>query len=355
MINNIILDENIPCEILTNINLLVDYVYSTTINKLKSKFHCDKFERYNIIYLNPYLRSIYIIKLSFLLIEKIKPVNVINLNYKETKGGLYASSPPLKIINNIKKLLSYLIHYNGEIEFKTCILGKVQFEDTDYDYKLIDNWATKFNIDKSYIKKLNMFDENYYYRDFMLSIYLLHKNMCIYQCHMTREEEYLIKKIIKLHIINYINKRIEKEKLKEIDKIINDIGEDENEDENEDEELPNFLISSSNNHDIIFDDFGGVISVYNIHMNEIIKIRGRIKNYEIADYELIQSDRVESEYKLFENLINLIKNYYGYVLYINPNADTFNNDITYLPDYFDYIDCNYSYYKKLIKNIKWFS
>ena len=323
---NILTDEenNLPKNIITDLNFATDFVFNLTLKKLKSKFILDsKFNKYKLLNLNPCLRIIYITKLSFAIIKVLNPIKFVKVKYNRTYE---CEEVPEKIIDNIAKLLKYLVNYNGEIEFNPVICHGVELTDDDFDYEIIKSLAEKFQINTSKPLGLHMFDGNVFYDDFMNNIYLLHHNLKLYQLHISREEETKIKDLIRLKLINTVNSQ-------------SDIDFDKCEYLLPKELTKKFMSSKDEKQSKIFTftDF-----------TNTIKCKGFIRKMNDIEYLFEQIDEISQ----FNSLMQFIIDKYKYVLYINPDADYFKNDSSDYVQYFWFIDFNYSIYKKMINSME---
>ena len=211
-------------EIIVDLNDITDYIYEISFNIIKQQFKGnDNIE----INLNPFLRTIYILKIAHEYIhKKLKIYDCIHLNiqlqqnknqYLKNTYNKIRNEKMNKFLNNCKNCLKCLYVYNGEMLFNDCEyspndkLNKIEISSDSYSYLDIIKFANKYlteneinNLKKYCIFSNNMYDEHIDFPKFIKIIYLFTYNLMCYQSYIHDNEIRNIKNYIKKMIITAI-------------------------------------------------------------------------------------------------------------------------------------------------------
>jgi len=211
--------------IISDIDFLTNYVYDYSFSKIQHKFKSEFINNTssNIIgiNLNPYLRTLLILKVAKQFIDKylkIKKLVKFKINMYQNLPKSKTNNFNLdKYITNCKNGISYLIKFDGNIEFSKIqkiinykgnrILYEISDEDYDYDYlmKIAKKYLKDSEINKIILNnnsvEINMFDEHYDINKFIITLTKLFKNLTIIQTFITNEEITMIKNYIKKMLI----------------------------------------------------------------------------------------------------------------------------------------------------------
>jgi hypothetical protein len=143
--------------IITDIDFITNYIYNYSYNIIKQKFNLFDVKYQNTIYLNPYARTILILKVAKeYLKHKINIVDVVKLNSESiipenTKNLNNQSS---LFLNKCKEYIKFLYLFNGEVKFNPVSYKKVDINDESFTYIFIKQFAEKY-LSKSELTDLN--------------------------------------------------------------------------------------------------------------------------------------------------------------------------------------------------------
>lgn len=360
--------------------ILTDYIFKQVYTKLLSKF---KFE-YNsedksntLLYLNPYLRAIYILTSAKSYIAKMNPNNIIDdtnvLTYylstlpKKSEDSTFlklyefnGTDFEIKCYNpysnkhhidesfkicsidftqQICKYLRYLLRFNGEITISAITYKNVEINSELFDYNDLISIA-KIYIDDytKYQPEIpdNMFDDHYEYHTFVDSLYNLFYYLQLQQMILTPYEETMLKTYISQLIIDYITK-YDLDAYDEIPQIIDDFD-DIIDDFDDTIVRPKIEIISKKSLSLVEFNASSLnkILVYDKTYDDYIMIKGNISKSVISTNTKLS----------ITTILNNIKDIYGIILNINPSSVKFKTFVVPCVDPFDSV---YSY--EMYKNI----
>jgi len=329
--------------IIADIDFLTDIIYNYSYNIIKDKFNILSSKYKNSIYLNPYARTILILKVAKEYINK--KLNIYKLIKIKNSNSSNPSNPSNPItnsaLNKCKSYIKYLYLYNGDIEFDPITYKKVDFDDKTYNYMFIEQFAKKY-LTSEELDALNkeckipnhMFSnsehQHVYFNQFIDATYNLFYNLQIYQIYIQQFEINNIKKYINKLLINKMKKySLEKDKNKEYNYLFDS------------SQISTFkkYISVSNQKAIFIKN--------NDFTNNIILTIDTSSDFN-DKFEEIDILNSNSNLKI-TSLLKDIKKEYIEVLNINPFDIKFKN-IEVQTDPFDFI-YSYKQYKKIYKSI----
>ena len=318
--------------IISDINFLAEYVFNYAYNKILDKF---KYPDFNTINLNPYIRTIYILKTAKQFIHRhLKLYNVVQIKNHNYKNKEFNEFDKLKneIITNCKNGIKLLYYYNGNVSYNEVYKVddiEIEINDENFNYNFIEQFAKKYlNVEE--LKDIetknkipnNMFKGQYQYDLYIKTLYKFFKNLSIYQTIISNNEIKEIKEYIKKYLIESITKN------KDV----------------------KFKYSFNNEY---FDDFKKYISfcgkydlVLNKNDDELV--------LKIDEPNEIIEELTDEQINYYKNLkikdiLKKVKNEYIEILNINPLSLKFKNMI-YNIEPFDII-YNYKVYKNVYKDL----
>ena len=382
-------------EIIIDLNDMADYIYEISFNIVKQQFKGnDNIE----INLNPFLRTIYILKIAHEYIyKKLKIHDCIHLNIQLQQNKNQHSTNTYnkirndkmnKFLNNCKNCLKCLYVYNGEMSFNTHEyspndkLNKIEISSDSYSYLDIIKFANKYlteneinNLKKYCIFNNNMYEKHIDFSKFLKINYLFTYNLMCYQSYIHDSEIKNIKNYIKKIIIsvtqinnNNTNAMRNNNNNDNNNNNMNVMRNNNNNDNNNNNtnimrNNNNTNIMSNNNDNITnnnytyyfdfkyFDFFkkylyaGNDITIikfynFNKHIKNIDLGNELIFSYKFNNDNNIFSYLNEKEIKIYKSiniihLLDFIKNEYVEILDFNPYAINFKNIIN-TPDAFNF-------------------
>ena len=199
--------------IITDLDFISEYIYNYSYSIIKNKFNLYDSKYQDSIYLNPYARTILILKVAKEYLNKINISHVIHL--KNNNFILSKIKDKINILNNCIESIKFLYLFNGEVKFNLINYKKVDINDLDYNYTYIKTFAERY-LDKNTLENLNdrnkipnnmysILDENSedferiqhpHFNVFIESIYNFFYYLQIYQMYIQQFEIDNIKKYI---------------------------------------------------------------------------------------------------------------------------------------------------------------
>ena len=161
---NIVLKDPPMKNITGDINLIAEYIYKRTFNTIKIAFPNEHIDD-DAIYLNPYMRMIYFIKYSKLLIKKIGINRLIELDY--SKKPIVINKYMRKYYNEFVKNLREIIKYDGNIKIDPVQYDGRLMSGEIYDNILLDELTKFAQIKQIHLTvPLNMDNDHPYFKKF---------------------------------------------------------------------------------------------------------------------------------------------------------------------------------------------
>lgn len=335
--------------ITTDLDFITDYIYNYSYLIIKHKFDLYNSKYQDSIYLNPYARTILILKVAKEYLHKIninKIIHLKNNSFKpiQIKHNLISN----QYLNKCIELIKFLYLFNGEVKFNPIHYKKVDINDLDYNHMYIKKFAEQY-LDSNILKDLNsrckIPNNMYYIKDddnndnesenddeiqheeikhphfdiFIKTIHDFFYYLQIYQMYIQQFEIDNIKKYIsKLILIE-----IERKQKKKINSSQN--------------EIQKYLFDSSqlslfrkhiciSNQEAIFIKSNNLCDNISIYLKDCNNLFEELTDNEINEYKSIK----------IEDLLNEIHEKYIEVLNINPFDVKFKN-IEIQTDPFDFI------------------
>lgn len=316
--SSLILSNQTYSDYITDINFITDYIYISAYSKIYSKCNYNGY-----IYLNPYLRALWIIKISKQYINKIKSYKFINTNYKPTT---FTNQKDMKFYNNAKSCVESLIKFDGNIQISKIEYNNVELDDDIYDYSIISK-LYKYMFGKMYESKnirLHMFNDHVYFNKFVATVYNLFYNLQFDQMQITIKEEQIIKQYIKQILLKHQDKS---------------------------STSTNYLLPSSLINDLIQSDVVNnftFIDIYNI--SNKLQFQHTLKPINVFKFD-------DNTIITIKDVLDAITNIYPVILNINPISVDFKlamnhsyDDDLFVYDYFDIIH-TYDVYKNIYSKL----
>ena len=138
--------------IITDLDFISDYIYNYSYSIIKNKFNLYNSRYQDSIYLNPYARTILILKVAKEYIHKLNINKIIHL-----KNNTFISlkfKNETNILNNCIESIKFLYLFNGEVKFNPVNYKKVDINDLDYNYMYIKKFAEQ-HLNENILKDLN--------------------------------------------------------------------------------------------------------------------------------------------------------------------------------------------------------
>jgi len=204
--------------LIPDLNDLADHIYNISFDIIKKQFKGNDDIEIN---LNPFLRTIYILKIAHEYIhKKLKIYDCLHLNISVISKNKNNKARNIKInryLNNCKECLKCLYVYNGEMIFNVpeySINNKfnsIEINSDSYSYSDIEKFTNKYltideinNLKKYCIFNNNMYEEHVDFPQFLKINYLFVYNLMCYQSYIHDNEIKNIKNYIKKMLINSI-------------------------------------------------------------------------------------------------------------------------------------------------------
>lgn len=203
--NKLLLEDPPMKNISGDINLIANYIYKQVFKTIKIAFPNTEIDD-DMIYLNPYMRMIYFIRYSKLLIKKIGINRLYELKYvKQSK--ITINEKMRTYYDNFTHHLRYIAKFNGNIKIEPVVYDERVMSSEVYDNILLFE-LIKFS--KITIKKrkndvpLNMDNDSPYFNNYLKHIKGMTDDLAKFQMMISKEEKYLLLEFIKYELwLNY--------------------------------------------------------------------------------------------------------------------------------------------------------
>lgn len=189
----------------SEIGWIVDYVFTLAWNRVSQMYKYKGQKSYDgRVNLDPYLRAIYILTVSKMIIQclDIYPVKFKNIGLRQ-EAPLFLHKCPTNIQIRCIHYAETLYKYNGKVHFSTVFVHDVEYSADTWDYEFISDFVQRYGNyykirkqDRDNRIPNNMFDGHIYFKEFVEASYGFFITLAIWQSYITALEIDAIKGFI---------------------------------------------------------------------------------------------------------------------------------------------------------------
>lgn len=189
----------------SEISWVADYVFRLAWNRVSQMYQYKGRKRYDgRVNLDPYLRAIYILTVSKMIIQclDIYPVQLKNMALRQ-EIPLCLHKCPVDIQIRCLRYAEVLYKYNGRVDFSPVFVHDVEYSADTWDYEFVYDFVQRYS-DYNKTQRLdyynripnNMFDGHIYFKEFVEASYGFFITLAIWQSYITMLEVNAIKSFI---------------------------------------------------------------------------------------------------------------------------------------------------------------